>query len=148
VRPTAEVTGCIWLRSVRAPEGESCLGSSGALRPQRTCPHPHGYLKHIPTVRRQLRSFGHKRPNHSLDKSQDWSCYQNADRGTQLLSYCQEMSNKVQRVAGIFIAPLIMLAGLWLCLDGLEHGGLSGIFSIGPFVAVAGALWFVSDWFE
>jgi hypothetical protein len=42
-----------------------------------------------------------------------------------------------------------MLAGLWLCLDGLEHGGgLSGIFLTGPFVAVAGALWFVSDWFE
>ena len=44
--------------------------------------------------------------------------------------------------------PLIMLTGLWLCLDGLEHGTLSGIFSIGPFVAVAGVLWFVSDWFE
>jgi hypothetical protein len=57
------------------------------------------------------------------------------------------MNDKSQRVAGIFIAPLIMLAGLWLCLEGLEHGGLSGIFSIGPFVAVAGALWFVSDWF-
>ena len=57
------------------------------------------------------------------------------------------MNDKSQRVAGIFIAPLIMLAGLWLCLDGLEHDGLSGIFAIGPFVAVAGALWFVSDWF-
>jgi hypothetical protein len=65
-----------------------------------------------------------------------------------LLSYCHDMKDKAQRVAGIFIAPLVMLAGLWLCLDGLEHGGLSGIFSIGPFVAVAGALWFVSDWFE
>ena len=70
------------------------------------------------------------------------------NRGDQLLSYFQEMSNKAQSVAGIFIAPLLMLAGLWLCLDGLEHGGLSGIFAIGPFVAVAGALWFVSDWFE
>ena len=69
------------------------------------------------------------------------------DCDDQLLSYSQKMSNKAQRVAGIFIAPLIMLAGLWLCLDGLEHGGLSGIFAIGPFVAVAGALWFVSDWF-
>jgi hypothetical protein len=47
------------------------------------------------------------------------------------------------RLSGIF-----MLAGLWLCLEGLEHGGLSGIFSIGPFVAVAGAVWFASDWFE
>ena len=26
--------------------------------------------------------------------------------------------SKAQRVAGIFIAPLIMLAGLWLCLEG------------------------------
>jgi hypothetical protein len=56
------------------------------------------------------------------------------------------MKDRSRRVAGIFIAPLMMLAGLWLSLDGLEHGGLSGIFSIGPFVAVAGALWFVSDW--
>ena len=47
------------------------------------------------------------------------------------------MNDKSQRVAGIFIAPLLMLAGLWLCLDGLEHGKLTGIFSIGPFVAVA-----------
>ncbi len=70
------------------------------------------------------------------------------DSGDQLLSYCQEMNDKSQRVAGIFIAPLIMLTGLWLCLEGLEHGKLTGIFSIGPFVAVAGALWFVSDWFE
>jgi hypothetical protein len=40
-----------------------------------------------------------------------------------------------------------MLIGLWLCLEGLEHGKLTGIFSIGPFVAVVGALWFVSNWF-
>jgi hypothetical protein len=65
-----------------------------------------------------------------------------------LLSYSQEMNDKSQRVAGIFIAPLIMLAGLWLCLEGFEHGGLHGFFSIGPFIALAGALWFVSDWFE
>jgi hypothetical protein len=72
----------------------------------------------------------------------------NLDRGDQLLGYGQEMNEKAQRVAGLFIAPLIMLIGLWLCLEGLEHGKLSGIFSIGPFVAVAGALWFVSKWFE
>jgi hypothetical protein len=42
----------------------------------------------------------------------------------------------------------MMFIGLWLCLEGLEHGKLSGILSIGPFVAVAGALWFVSDWLE
>jgi hypothetical protein len=58
------------------------------------------------------------------------------------------MHEKSQRVAGIFIAPLIMLAGLWLGLEGLEHGGLHGFFTIGPFIALAGALWFVSDWFE
>ncbi len=43
------------------------------------------------------------------------------------------------------MAPVVMLVGLWLCLEGMGHGKLSGIFSIGPFVAVAGALWFVSD---
>ena len=53
------------------------------------------------------------------------------------------MTDKAQRIASLFIAPLIML-----CLEGLEHGKLTGIFSIGPFVAVAGALWFVSDWFD
>jgi hypothetical protein len=41
-----------------------------------------------------------------------------------------------------------MLIGLWLCFEGLEHGKLTGIFSIGPFVAVAGALWLVSNWFD
>ena len=57
------------------------------------------------------------------------------------------MTDKALRIAGLFVAPVIMLIGLWLCLEGLEHGKLTGIFSIGPFVAVAGALWFVSDWF-
>ena len=84
----------------------------------------------------------------SSRQSRDWSCYQNADCGDQLLSYLEGMNDRSQRVAGIFIAPLLMLGGLWLCFDSLEHGGLSGIFWIGPFVAVAGALWFVSDWFE
>jgi hypothetical protein len=54
------------------------------------------------------------------------------------------MTHKAQRIASLFIAPLIMLVGLWLSLEGLEHGKLTGIFSVGPFVAVAGALWFVS----
>jgi hypothetical protein len=58
------------------------------------------------------------------------------------------MTHKAQRIASLFIAPLIMLVGLWLSLEGLEHGKLTGIFSVGPFVAVAGALWFVSNWFE
>ena len=55
------------------------------------------------------------------------------------------MTDKALHTAGLFLAPIIMLVGLWLCLEGLEHGKLGGIFSIGPFVAVAGALWFVSD---
>jgi hypothetical protein len=55
------------------------------------------------------------------------------------------MTDKALHIASLFVAPIIMLIGLWLCLEGLEHGKLSGIFSIGPFVAVAGALWFVSD---
>ena len=57
------------------------------------------------------------------------------------------MTDKALRIAGLFVAPVIMLIGLWLCLEGLEHGKLTGIFSIGPFVAVAGALWLVSNWF-
>jgi hypothetical protein len=58
------------------------------------------------------------------------------------------MTDKALRIAGLFVAPVIMLIGLWLCLEGLDNGKLTGIFSIGPFVAVAGALWFVSDWFD
>jgi hypothetical protein len=81
-------------------------------------------------------------------KSRDRSRHRNADCGDQLPSYSQGMNDKSQRVAGLFIAPVIMLVGLWLCLEGLEHGKLTGILSIGPFVAVAGALWFVSNWFE
>ena len=57
------------------------------------------------------------------------------------------MTDKALRLAGLFVAPVIMLIGLWLCLEGLEHGKLTGIFSIGPFVAVVGALWFVLNWF-
>jgi hypothetical protein len=58
------------------------------------------------------------------------------------------MTGKALHIASLFIAPAMMFIGLWLCLEGLEHGKLSGILSIGPFVAVAGALWFVSDWLE
>jgi hypothetical protein len=58
------------------------------------------------------------------------------------------MTDKAQRIASLFIAPVIMLIGLWLCVEGLWHGKLGGIFWIGPFVAVAGAVWFVSDWLD
>jgi hypothetical protein len=123
------------LEIVRAPEGEW-------LRLQEPSAPPE--LSPVPTA---IPNIFYEIIRSNL-QSWDRSCYQNTDRGDQLLSYRQKMTDKSRRVAGIFIAPLLMLAGLWLCLDGLEHGGLSGIFSIGPFVAVAGALWFVSDWFE
>jgi hypothetical protein len=58
------------------------------------------------------------------------------------------MTDKARRIAGLFIAPVIMLIGLWLCLEGVGHGKLSGIFWIGPFLVTAGGLWFASDWFE
>jgi hypothetical protein len=50
-----------------------------------------------------------------------------------------------EKAAGLFIAPLLILIGLWLCL--VEHGKLNGIFWIGSFLVIAGGLWFASDWF-
>jgi hypothetical protein len=35
------------------------------------------------------------------------------------------------------IAPLLVVVGLWLCLEGLQ-GKLSSIFWVGPFLAFAG----------
>jgi hypothetical protein len=145
-------------------------GSLGVPPPEQRCHSPPRHLRSNPSISgvSKLRApaaweacavfRAWQEPCHSLaesirsnrksqDSSRDSSCHRNTDCGDQLLSYSQGMNDKSQRVAGMFIAPLIMLAGLWLCLDGLEHGGLSGIFSIGPFVALAGALWFVSDWF-
>ena len=106
-----------------------------------------GHLRSNEIANIQSASASIRNSFRSNRKSRDWSCYQTQIVAISLLSYSQGMNDKSQRVAGIFIAPLVMLTGLWLCLDGLEHGGLSGIFAIGPFVAVAGALWFVSDWF-
>jgi hypothetical protein len=54
-----------------------------------------------------------------------WSLPLNAHRGDQLLNYLEGMNDRLQRVAGIFMALLLMLAGLSLCLDGLKHGGLT-----------------------
>ena len=50
-------------------------------------------------------------------------------------------------MAGLLIAPLLIVVGLWLCAEGL-YGKLSGIFWVGPFLAFAGGLWLASDWFE
>ena len=48
------------------------------------------------------------------------------------------MTDKARRMVGLVIAPLLMLIGLWLCLEGMWHGKLSGgIFWVGSF----GACW-------
>ena len=52
-------------------------------------------------------------------------------------------------MVGLVIAPLLMLIGLWLCLEGMWHGKLSGgIFWVGSFLALVGGLWLVSDRFD
>jgi len=115
--------------------------------PEQRCHSPPRHLRSNEIANIQPAFASRRNSFRSNRKSRDWSCYQTQIVAISLLSYSQGMNDKSQRVAGIFIAPLVMLTGLWLCLDGLEHGGLGGIFAIGPFVAVAGALWFVSDWF-
>jgi hypothetical protein len=50
------------------------------------------------------------------------------------------MTDKARRVIG----PLLILVGLWLCVE-LWHGKLGGVVSIGPFLIIAGGLWFASD---
>jgi hypothetical protein len=57
------------------------------------------------------------------------------------------MTDKARRLIGLVIAPLLILIGLWLCLEGV-HGKLSEGFWIGPFLAMAGGLWLASDWFD
>ena len=59
-----------------------------------------------------------------------------------------KMTDKARRLVGLVIAPLLILIGLWMCLEGAWHGTLSGIFGIGPFLAIAGGLWFASDWLD
>jgi hypothetical protein len=58
------------------------------------------------------------------------------------------MTDKERRIVGLVIASLLLLVGLWLCVEGVWHGKLSGIFWIGPFLIIAGGLWLSSDWFE
>ena len=57
------------------------------------------------------------------------------------------MTDNARRLIGLLIAPLLILVGLWLCLEGL-YGKLSDGFWVGPFVAIAGGLWLASDWFD
>ena len=54
------------------------------------------------------------------------------------------MTDKARRMVGIVIAPLLIVVGLWLCLEGVVHGKLSGGLWVGPFLAVAGGLWLAS----
>ena len=42
-------------------------------------------------------------------------------------------------MVGLVIAPLLILVGLLLCLEGVGQGKMSEIFWVGPFLAVAGA---------
>ena len=34
------------------------------------------------------------------------------------------MTDKARRMVGIVIAPLLIVVGLWLCLEGVVHGKL------------------------
>jgi hypothetical protein len=49
------------------------------------------------------------------------------------------MTDKGRRIVGSL---------MWLCIEGVWHGKLGGVFWIGPFLMIAGGLWFASDWFE
>jgi hypothetical protein len=58
------------------------------------------------------------------------------------------MTDKARRIVGLMIASLVILVGLGLCIEGVWRGKLSAIFWIGPFLVIAGGLWFASDWFD
>jgi len=47
------------------------------------------------------------------------------------------MTEKARRLAGLVMAPLLILMGLWLCLSNLS----GGIFWVGSFLALVGGLW-------
>ena len=56
------------------------------------------------------------------------------------------MTDKARRLAGLVIAPLLILMGLWMCFS---HSTLNGgIFWVGSFLALVGSLWLVSDRFD
>ena len=58
------------------------------------------------------------------------------------------MTDKGWRIVGLVIAPLLIVVGLLLCLEGVGHGKMGEIFWVGPFLAIAGTLWLASDWFD
>ena len=58
------------------------------------------------------------------------------------------MTDKARRIVGLVIAPLLIVIGSLLCLEGVGHGKMSEVFWVGPFLAIAGGLWLASDWFD
>jgi hypothetical protein len=60
----------------------------------------------------------------------------------------ETMTDKARRIVGLMTASLVILVGLWLCIEDVWRGKLSAIFWIGPFLIIAGGLWFASDWFD
>jgi hypothetical protein len=56
------------------------------------------------------------------------------------------MTGKGRRIVGLMIASLVILVGLLLCVEGVWLGKLDAIFWTGPFLIIAGGLWFASDW--
>jgi hypothetical protein len=91
-------------------------GSPGALCAARNSPDPPRLIQTYSNCASLTVFFRQSHRNHAVEPPvTGLVLLPNTDRGDQLLSYCQEMNDKSQRIAGIFIAPLIMLAGLWLC---------------------------------
>jgi hypothetical protein len=58
------------------------------------------------------------------------------------------MTDKARRMWATHSPLIIIVVGLWLCLEGVVYDKLSGIFSVGPFLAIVGGLWLVCDWFD
>ena len=55
------------------------------------------------------------------------------------------MTDKALRTAGLFVAPVIMLIGLWLCLEGLEHGKLRELLRASDDAVVSAGAWIASE---
>jgi hypothetical protein len=75
--------------------------------------------------------------------------------GQQVGIILEGMTDKARRLVGLITAPLLIVLGLWLVIEGVWHGPLSEIFWIGPFLiwigpflVLAGGLWLASDWFD
>ena len=49
------------------------------------------------------------------------------------------MTDKGRRIVSLVIASLVILVGLWLCVEVVWRGKLSAIFWIGPFLVILAA---------